>query len=208
MTLFLVLAKHLLVLPEETLGQAVVVYLGEGEVCIGAGSVGGKIYLLVGTYGQIVVLELRRPLAAHILAHLELIGILHTLYLENLEHLVPVGITFVHALAPLQWLATTFESTVNALAACLVEKLEPCGSTRLIHGDAEFPHLAVFLFLGFLNDNLGIVVLASAIGQDKTSAYILNNIGEVWKWSLVVLHIDYFFQFEIGAGVAEVALHP
>ena len=175
-------------------------------MCVGAGSILGKVHLLVGIYGQVVVFESWRPNVSHILAHLELIGIL--LYFENFEHLVPVGLGFVHALAPLQGLATAFKSTVNTLAACLVEELEPCGSTRLIHGDAELPHLTVFLFLGFLNDNLGIVVLASAIGQDKTSAYILNNIGEVWKWSLVVLYVDDFLQFEIGAGVGQVALHP
>ena len=155
-----------------------------------------------------MVLELRRPLATHVLAHLELIGILHTFYLQNFEHLVPVCKTFVHVLAPLQRLATTLESTVDTLATTLVQELKPCGSTTLIHGDAEFPHLAVFLFLGLLNDNPGIVVLASSIGQDKTCAYILNNIGEVWQGSFVVLHIDDFLQFEICAGVAEVFLHP
>ena len=208
MTLFLVLAKHLLVLPEETLGQAVIVYLGEGEVCIGAGSVGCKIYLLVGTYGQIVVLESRRPLAAHILAHLELIGILHTLCLENFEHLVPVCRTFVHVLAPLQRLATTLESTVDTLATTLVQELKPCGSTTLIHRDAQLPHLAVSFFLFLFYNNLCIVLVASAIGQDKTRAYILNNIGKVWQRSLVVLHIDNFLQFEVGTGVAEIVLHP
>ena len=46
MTLFLVLTKYLLVLPEETLRQIVVVYLCETKIGICAGSILCKINLI------------------------------------------------------------------------------------------------------------------------------------------------------------------
>ena len=91
MTLFLVLAKYLLVLPEETLGQIVVVYLCETKIGICAGSILGKINLFLGIDRKVVVFERGRPLAANILANLELICIFYDFNLKNLEHLIPVG---------------------------------------------------------------------------------------------------------------------
>ena len=155
-----------------------------------------------------MVFKRRRPLATYILAYLKLISIFQTFNLKNLEHLIPVGRAFIHTLAPLQWLARTLKGTVNALATTLVEKLEPGCRTTLIQRNAQLPHLSIGLFLCLLNNNLCIVIVASAIRQYQTCILVCNNISKVWQGSLVVLYIDYFLQFKVGTGVAQVVLHP